>query len=126
MSKKKVTTYIDDIVNSKKGLPAPSKYTSQYDWKKNQGGKFLKCNRITMSAEIIKRGCQTPGPGSFKPSAGKKIFGNYKYGEDRTSFIEQAQHTSKEIPGSKYDIKYVSCHLTPPSFCQSMILPRSS
>lgn len=59
-----------------------------------------------MSAEIMKRTPKTGGPGAFKKELARKIAGNYKYSEERVSFIDTTKVKAKDTPGSKYNLNW--------------------
>jgi len=67
---------------------------------------FSKQARLTMAAEIIKKGATTPGPGSYRPFPVKKNKESHKMTMKRElGFINDARYKGQSTPQS-YDKKY--------------------
>lgn len=96
-------------------LPPANKYISHKDWQKDLQhyssggsplkGKFLKGERITLSAEIIKasKKIANPGPGAYESLGKDKLIGLFKVKEEKSQFIDEAKFVGHQTPGAIYN-----------------------
>lgn len=74
-------------------------------------GKFLKGDKITLSAEIIKQSKKEalPGPGTYESMPKEKLRGLFKVHEPKSQFIEHAKFVGLQTPGAIYntDVSYI-------------------
>ena len=89
-------------------VPSPDKYevTGNLLMQNPKKRMFSKLPRLTEAAEIIKKGSETPGPGTYRISFAKKRKGSHKPTEARElGFINDAMYKGKNTP-SVYDSNY--------------------
>jgi hypothetical protein len=82
-------------------------YSKILDWSKNPGGKFQKQKRLTLIDQILAKGKKQVGPGSYELPK-YKIKGFVRQDTEMGQFIGEAIFKGKSVPGSKYNINYVS------------------
>lgn len=100
--------FLNQIIKSKQFMPSPDKYevTRSFILPGDKKRVFSKLPRLTMAAEIIKKGSSTPGPGTyrldFKP---KKREGHKRQLERELGFINEAQYRGTATPFA-HDAKF--------------------
>ncbi|CDW81767.1 UNKNOWN [Stylonychia lemnae] len=116
-SEKQSRSFVDVEVKNRQFMPPPNYYQTPSDWKKQQNeylyggsplkGKFLKGNRVTLSAEIINQNKKEsmPGPGSYDSAQKQKLTGLYKVKEEKSQFIDDAKYFGLQTPGAIYNPK---------------------
>ena len=89
-------------------VPSPDKYevTGNLLMQNPKKRLFSKLPRLTQAAEIIKKGSETPGPGTYRLSFIKKRKASHKPTEARElGFINDAMYKGKNAPPN-YDSNY--------------------
>eukprot|EP00347_Sterkiella_histriomuscorum_P005599 403355986 len=102
-------------------MPPPNQYQEPRDWKKEMTdysyggsplkGKFLKGDKITLSAEVIKNSKKEglPGPGTYDSNLKKNPRGLSKVNEQKGQYIDDAKFIGLQTPGAIYntDVTYI-------------------
>lgn len=103
-------TFFDVNTDRTKQVPG-SKYLTQWKWAQNDGvgrpkGKFMTSEKVTMTAERMKEAKKVPACNKYDLSTWKKIavntktLGFYNNSSERTVFIDEVVHHSKQIPAT--------------------------
>lgn len=108
ISNSKKDHFLNQICKIKQMVPSPDKYEVRGnlvmpDTKKRV---FSKLPRLTIAAEIIKKGSSTPGPGTYRTDYKHKSKGDHKFTLQRElGFIVEAKTKGVENPLC-FDAKY--------------------
>lgn len=104
--KAKIVSYFTEQAEKMKKLPSPADYCKINEWNKIkiQGGILNKTKKVSCTAEIMERAKESPGVGKYKWNKAFRIHGGSRHRSRRTTFIDETNAHSKEIPGPKYKL----------------------